>query len=178
MLTPIRRQRGMSLIEILTGLVLLAILMTIGLPQYFTYLQNQQLRSMSEGLAAGLQFARAEAVTRNTMNGVAFNLASGTDWTVTVVDTGEVLRSQRGAERMANAVVRPAAATVVFNALGRTANLAAGGAAQFDVEHVNGTGVCVPSGDMRCLRVNISASGGIRTCDPSRPAAATDPMGC
>ncbi len=183
MLTPILRQRrpgsgqrGFSIIEIMTSIVILAILLVIAMPQYFSYLQNQQIRSMSEGIAAGLQFARAEAVTRNTLSGVAFNMA-GADWTVTVVETGEVLRAQRGSERMANTVVAPAAATIVFNALGRSSNLAAGSTTQFDVTNPTG-GACVPSGEMRCLSVRVSASGGIRACDPSKPPAATDPMGC
>ena len=59
------RHRGFSLIEMLVGLVILALLLTFGMPQYAIFLANAKLRATTDNLANGLQTARAEAVNRN-----------------------------------------------------------------------------------------------------------------
>lgn len=61
----IRRQKGVSLIEVLIGIALLAVLMGLGMPQYATFLANARLRAAAEGISTGLSLARAEAVKRN-----------------------------------------------------------------------------------------------------------------
>jgi len=192
MLTPRRAQRGFTIIEIMVAIGLLAILMTLGLPQYFTYLQNQQIRSYAESVQAGLQLARAEGVSRNLPNSAQFVLA-GTDWQVigALPPPGggtEVVRQQSGTERTANvtATVTPAGVTTItFNGLGRVASpaLAANTRLWIDIRDPKG-GSCMEddaSSSMRCLAITVSQSGQIRMCDPSRDktaSAATDPLAC
>lgn len=60
------RQRGFSLIELMIGLTLVAMLLTFGMPSFTVWLQNTRIRSAAEALQSGLQLARAEAVRRNT----------------------------------------------------------------------------------------------------------------
>jgi type IV fimbrial biogenesis protein FimT len=191
MLTGRRAERGFTIIEIATALLLLAILMTLALPQYFTYMQNQQIRGYAEGVQAGLQLARAEAVSRNVTGGAWFTLAADNSWTVQANNplTGGVdtLRSQSGKERTANATptVTPAVTTVTFNGLGRLASpaLAANTRLWIDVRNPTG-GACMEddaTSSMRCLAITVSQSGQIRTCDPARDktgAAATDSLAC
>lgn len=192
MLTPRRAQRGFTIIEVMVAIGLLAILMTLGLPQYFTYLQNQQIRTYAEGVQGGLQLARAEAVSRNLPGGVQFILA-GSDWQVVApvpppIGGTEVVRQQSGTERTANitATVSPAGnTTVTFNGLGRVASpaLAANTRLWIDVRNPKG-GTCMEddaSSSMRCLAITVSQSGQIRMCDPARDktgSAATDPLAC
>ncbi|HEY9379822.1 MAG TPA: GspH/FimT family pseudopilin, partial [Burkholderiales bacterium] len=59
-------QRGFSLIELMIGLTLVAMLLTFGMPSFTVWLQNTRIRSAAEALQSGLQLARAEAVRRNT----------------------------------------------------------------------------------------------------------------
>jgi len=170
MLVRHARQRGFNIIEIAVAIAIVAILFTMGMPQYFTWLQNGQIRTAAEGVLVGLQFARAEAVSRNVPQGVRFSLA-GNSWTVTVVSTGEVLRSQSGAERTPNAAVAATPAgsdSVTFSGLGRVTLPA--NAVTVDVTNPTGGGCVAGAGDMRCLRILVSQNGAIRMCDPARPA--------
>jgi type IV fimbrial biogenesis protein FimT len=66
-----------------------------------------------------------------------------------------------------------------FTPLGRTtpATLPAGNVAVFDVSSASGT-CAAAGGDMRCLRVVVTAAGQIRMCDPAVPATSTDPRKC
>ncbi len=61
----IRRQQGVSLIEVIIGVALLAMLMGLGVPQYATFLANARLKAATDTLVSGLSLARAEAVKRN-----------------------------------------------------------------------------------------------------------------
>jgi len=60
-----RLQRGVSLIELLVGIAILALLMAFGVPQYATFLSNARIKASTDTLVSGLSMARAEAVKRN-----------------------------------------------------------------------------------------------------------------
>jgi type IV fimbrial biogenesis protein FimT len=169
MLATPRRQRGLNIIEIMIAIAIIGLLLTLAMPQYSIWLHNGQIRTTAEGVLTGLQFARAEAVSRNVTQGVRFSLVGG-DWTVTVVSTGEVLRSQSGKERTENAVVvaTPAGSDdVTFNGLGRVT--APANAVTVNVTNPTG-GICVKDGgEIRCLSIVVSQNGAIRMCDPAKP---------
>ena len=169
MLATRRRQRGLTIIEILIAIAIIGLLLTLAMPQYSVWLQNGQIRTAAEGVLTGLQFARAEAVSRNVPQGVRFSRLADNGWTVTVVSTGEVLRSQSGTERTANAVVAalPAGSDdVTFNGFGRV--VAPANAVTVEVTNPTG-GACVKvGGDMRCLSILVAQSGAIRMCDPAK----------
>lgn len=182
-MSPVRRQRGFNIIEFMTAFVLISLLMVLGMPQYATYMANSQIRSQAEGILAGLQFARAEAVSRNVLGGVQFQL-NGNDWSVVLPvtaerATAETLRSQSGKERMENASVAitpNGTTTLAFNGLGRLT--APNAAVTIEVTNSKG-GACTyvdASAPMRCLRVMVSTSGQVRMCDPAK--AAGDPQAC
>jgi len=58
-------QRGFTLVELLVGLTLLAVLLGLGVPAMGTYLQNSKLASAAASYYSGLQIARTEAIRRN-----------------------------------------------------------------------------------------------------------------
>lgn len=62
---PLDRSRGVTLIELLVGLAIFAILLLFSMPAYQEWMQNLQIRSMADGLQNGLQIARNEAIKRN-----------------------------------------------------------------------------------------------------------------
>ena len=196
-----KRPYGFTLIELLITLAVFALLLMIGLPSMTTWLQNQQIRTSAEGLQAGLQLARAEALRRNapvrfqlvdTLTAACALFDRGTNWIVSINDpTGLcdvpesdaaaplTIQKRSGAEGTPNAVVRgwsgPAAATTVtFNGLGRVTG--AGAITQIDVTNASGR-LCQPAGAMRCLRLNISSGGQVRMCDPA-VTDNTDPRFC
>lgn len=198
----LRAHAGMSLIELLIGLVIFGLLMMIGLPNMAIWLNNSQIRSTGETMLAGLQLARTEAVKRNQV--VRFQMVSdltsgcvistgGKSWVVSLddpagacdaaphdVNAPRVIQSRSGDEGTPRTVlVGTPAATVHFNGLGRVTS--PGGAANLSQilisNPVGGTCEHVDGGAMRCLRINISVGGEARMCDPA-VTDATDPRIC
>ena len=95
---------GFSLIELMITLAVLGMLIMIALPNMGTWIQNTQIRTAAEGMQAGLQLARAEALKRNTT--VRFQLvdtltsacavsATGRNWVVSLGDASGAVRCGR-----------------------------------------------------------------------------------
>jgi len=173
--SPRSLQRGFSIIELMVAVAIIAVLMTFGMPVYSTWMQNSQLRASAESIMAGLNHARSEAVRANNAAGVRFSLTAGNAWSVAEVSTGTVLQQGGGLDLAKNAVVTSDGATdIVFTPLGQT-NPAV--TLNIDVTHLDPAQACVPSGKIRCLRVQVRSGGLVRMCDPSIGAAG-DPRTC
>ncbi len=89
------RVRGFTIVELMVTVTVLALLMLLGAPSFSNWLQNSQIRTAAEGVLAGAQLARAEAVRRNTP--VRFQLTdnltaacalsnAGRNWVVSLLD--------------------------------------------------------------------------------------------
>ena len=190
--------RGATLVELMIGLTIVALLMAMGAPSFFTWIQNSQIRTSAEAIQNGLYLARGEAVRRNTTTRFQMTTtldsscalsASGTNWVVSLDDPSgacdsaasdtvlpRIIQVRPAAEGTANAVVAAGQSTIIFNGLGRVTPVPAG---NIDIDITNPTGgACATSTTtgMRCLRVRVSTGGQIRMCDPL--AASTDPRGC
>jgi len=75
------QQRGFSLIELMLGIGILAILMGVGIPSYQGFVKNNCMTTSSTTLVSSLQFARAEAIKQRADISVVANTVSGTtDW--------------------------------------------------------------------------------------------------
>ena len=196
MLRPGHLLGGITLIELMIGLAIIALLFALGTPSFLTWIQNTQIRTTAEAIQNGLQLARAEAVRRNAT--VRFVLVSnvtaacapsttGAGWVVSQDDpTGacdsaasdtvapRIVQMRSAAEGSGNAVVAASQAVVIFNGLGRVTPVPAG---NIDIDITNPAGgACAAAGPMRCLRIRVSTGGQIRMCDPV--LASTDPQGC
>jgi len=176
-----RTQAGMSLIEMMIGLVILGLLIMIGLPNMNIWLNNSQIRTAGETMLAGLTLARVEAVRRNQV--VRLQLVSdltagcvistsGTSWVVSLDDpTGlcdaapkepapgdpppRIIQNRSGAEGSARAALAATPAGVVyFNGLGRLTS---------------------PGGAANMTRIDISNPGG-GACE--NPDGSGGPMRC
>lgn len=60
------RQFGFSIIELLVGIVIVGILLSVASTSYDGWIQNQQIRTATDSILNGLQVARSEAVKNNT----------------------------------------------------------------------------------------------------------------
>lgn len=82
-----KNQRGVSLIELIIGIVVLSLVLALGMPSFSAWVQNTQTRTAAESILNGLQLARNEAVRRNA--NVRFSLTNGSGkvaWQVGCVD--------------------------------------------------------------------------------------------
>jgi len=101
--------RGFTIIELMIGLGIVALLMAIGLPAFRDLLANAKIRNTAEALQAGLQLARSEAITRNrpvqfllfgdedytpAQAGLVTENTAGPHWLIRVQDPTTLLWSQ------------------------------------------------------------------------------------
>lgn len=198
MLRIAHSQHGTTLVELLIGLAIIAVLFSLGSPAFFSWIQNSQIRTAAEAIQNGLHLARGEAVRRNTS--VRFQLTSTVTATCALSTTGgswvvsqdnpagacnstpsdtvapRIIQIRSSAEGSSNAAVAAGQATIIFNGLGRVTPVPAG---DIDIDITNPTGgACATAATdgMRCLRIRVSTGGQIRMCNPI--LAATDPQGC
>ena len=143
---------GFTMIELMIGLVILAILLSLGMPAFTWILEISRTKAAASGFSIGLQRARAEAISRNTP--VTFT-PSGAGWTMSA--GGADFDTKDGGESSGGSVTVTPNTAVVFNGLGRAAP-----AVDFDFSGFSGCG-----GEIRCLRVRVSAGGQVRVCDPA-----------
>lgn len=78
---PLRRdkaQRGLTLIELMIGLGILAVLMSLAVPSFQTYLQRQRLKAAAQTLELDLKEARYEAARQGRPIHLSWD--AGPDW--------------------------------------------------------------------------------------------------
>ena len=190
----LNRQGGMSLIELMIGIVVLGILLALGAPTFSRWTQSSQIRNSAEAIHNGLMLARAEAVRRNTT--VRFQFVTTTTSACALSDTGanwvvsldspagacdaapsdnvapRIVQVRSAAEGSRNAAVNAGGVSeITFNGTGQ-----ASVAAAINVTNPAG-GTCAPGGPMRCMRVTVATGGQVRMCDPARTDP-TDPQRC
>lgn len=169
-----RRQRGFSLIEVMVALALVVLAMLLGLPAFTSTLASMRVRAVAEGMLAGIQTARTEAVRRNQQVAFRLDAETGGGWSVLLVNDGSTLQAKPASEGGSVNVQADLDTTLNFNNLGqRTAPV--GGVLTFSLTNPGG-GDCQPSGSIRCLSLLVQPSGEVRLCDPQR--AAPDPQAC
>jgi type IV fimbrial biogenesis protein FimT len=156
-------KRGFSLIELMIGVAILAILLSAVIPSFKVWIQNAKIRTAAESLKNGLQLARLEAIRRNER--VFFSLV-GTDstWSVqTVAASGVPIQSRSSAEGSSNV-------TLTITPLNPD------GSSAITSMVVGLPTAILSTSEMRTLNIYIGTGGQIRSCDPYFPSS--DPRGC
>jgi type IV fimbrial biogenesis protein FimT len=175
-----RFQAGISLIEVMVSLGILAILLGLGLPSFRAYLQNTQTRSAAESIMNGLQTTRNESIRRNAT--YEFTIHNQTAWDICPAATDTypcptsrlMMRDQNETPNAVSTVAPAGADTVAFNGLGRVIPNA-NGTASLTLINVSNPLVTTAQG-ARPLRILILPGGAMRLCDPA--VAAGDPRAC
>lgn len=171
-----KRHSGFTLVELMISVAVLAILASLALPEFKTWIANSRIRTAAETIRSGLQLARNEAVRRNT--NVEFILGPGAGWTVQVanpVTSIQVKPEAEGTSDMAITKTPSTATTVTFSSLGRVVTNAGGSATITQIDVDAPTSV-IPASASRELRITISSGGQVKMCDPS--VASGDPRSC
>jgi len=189
-------QRGFTMVELLVGITILAMLLALGAPAMGTYMQNSKLGSAASSYTSGAQLARAEAIRRNVRTelvltdqpiapGDIANLAvaapTGRNWVARAASGASflLLEARAGSEgegsivgnhvQISGAASAPGVWTglIPFNGFGATAD---GAAYSIDIKNPS-AGVCLADGGkIMCRRITISPGGQIVACLPGLPA--------
>lgn len=77
-LLRIKKYDGFSLIELVVVLVVVGILIIVAIPSFFKYLQMNNISQNAQKLYYNLQYARSEAIKKNTTVFVVFQ--TGSNW--------------------------------------------------------------------------------------------------
>lgn len=183
--STLRYRQGLTLIELMVTLAILAIVLMVGFPEVATAIRNSQMRSAVEVMSTALQTARNEAVKRNLPVVASYR---ATDVTVTFTDTnpsspnvGQVTTILPATPYGTNINPIPVV-DITFNALGQATDslgVLTGVPATnyvFSPTHIAGTCETV-GGTIRCLNIVLQRSGQSRVCDP-KLIFANDPRGC
>ena len=185
------KRRGFTIIELMVTIAVLSILLMVGLPSYSIWMHNMRIRGAAEAVQNGLQIARATAIARNTQVSLVFPADGNLSYMIysvisptnmpadfrapgAEVDIYRRYNQQEGSSNASVTMTPAGSYMVTFGSLGqRLSNPDGSGIpTQIDV----GSAV---SGDpaIRPLRIQISAGGATKTCDPAVTDAA-DPRKC
>ena len=199
-------RRGFTLIEALVVLTIVGVMLAYGVPAFTTWLSNTRIRGTAESILSGLQYAKAEAASRNQQ--VRFQLVtnlttactrttSGASWVVDLVDaTNDSVESN--CQLDANDT-NPVAPSILVKKAAREGAVGISVTASNNVTEVvfNGLGRLTPvpadeieysitgpdagacresGGAETCMRILVSPAGQIRMCSDSYPTG--DPQRC
>lgn len=183
---------GFTLIEVLVGLAILGVLLALGLPAFSTAMVNSKIRASASSFHAAAQFARTEAIRRNSvvelilttdaptvMNEDTVNVAlTGPNWMVRAPGAPAGSRFLQGKSAneggaSGSVVVTGNVSQLAFDGLGAST----AGAATFSFTSTTGGACASASGPVRCLDVRVSASGQTQLCDPAITAV-SDSRAC
>jgi type IV fimbrial biogenesis protein FimT len=165
------RQRGLSLIELMIAIAMLALVMGLGLPSMLEMVDGNRVARQATWLQSDLRLARAEAVRRGAPvamctstngSGCTANSSWRDGWIVFSNRLGdgnfnagsgdEILRVQPAWSGTDTAVTTPDAARVAFNAEGFSANLR-GGNTTITIKPHSGS-----ERSTRCLVLNLAGT--------------------
>jgi type IV fimbrial biogenesis protein FimT len=173
------REKGFSLIEVAIVMVIIALVLTFGLPGFAEWSQNTQIRATAESIHGGLQVARTEAVRRNIRIELVLNGVTGTEgvtgWVVReAANNANIIQSKPDNESSSRVTVisTPSnVATVTFDGTGRSP------AGTINMTQIDVDSAALSATASRDLRIVISPGGQIRMCDPTVTASG-DPRRC
>jgi type IV fimbrial biogenesis protein FimT len=199
-----KNQRGLTLVELLMAVAIVAILLMVGVPALGGWVKNAQVRTTANAIQDGLQLARAEAVRMNKL--VRFQLtstiddscaasASSSNWVVSLYDpTGACatpttatfvcvgadpcIAQVHSAGEGGGGTVNASQSLVCFNGLGQQSS-SCGTPTAVTIRVTNSSGgACMPAGNIKCMNVQVSTAGQIHMCDAALTYSATTPTGC
>lgn len=156
------RRRGLTLIELMIGLAIMAVLMSLAVPSLGQYLQRQRLKATAQGLEADLKEARFEAARRGSAVGVVFN--GGADWCYAITTSPDCdcrvqqacrLKTVRGSDlrglnllQSSNTRFDPASGTTGYSGSAATWGISSGEQLRVNVSALGRASVCLVNGAM------------------------------
>lgn len=159
------KQAGFSLIELLIGIAIVAVLIATAMPGLKEWILNTKTRTAAESIQNGMQRARAEAVARNT--NVTFTMGVNSAWTISVVNPASIIESRSDGDGSKDVTIVSVggANTITFSGLGTV------GIPNFQPNNLDGSppitqiDLSIPGGT-KTYRNIIGAGGNSKMCQP------------
>lgn len=159
-------QRGFTIIELLTVLVIVCVLAAVAMPSFRAILINQRLAATTSDLVSALNIARAEAIKQSQIVKVTpVNSDWDKGWKVTPESTTTALRTF---EQLDPSITRD---TSLGDGFSNAVTYDSNGFARDAITGKFGGNGCLTfkAETQRRMSVIISASGRPRSCDPDKP---------
>jgi type IV fimbrial biogenesis protein FimT len=160
---------GVTLVELLVALAVLAILATAAVPAFTTLIERHQLRGAANALYSDLLLARGEALRRNAPVGVAFGDGPAGAWCHAVTDGGACDCFAAGACALAGAPGRVARGSDFPRVSLATRFAPAHGAVFNPARGTANPGTAHLSGAAGSIDVVVSSLGRVRLCAEGVP---------
>lgn len=186
---------GFTLVELMVTVSLAALLASLAIPAFRTWISNAKVRASTEAVMSQMRLAQAEAVKRYrrvvlyrttaTSCGTTPNAsAGGNTWVIKTIalytgDAEEVAQCSNLSDTAAATTIGGPTA-ICFSTSGwpvAVDNPNIGGTACA----LNGSVVSFPvsaTGSDRTLQVNVSVGGAVRMCDTAKSYSTDNPDGC
>jgi type IV fimbrial biogenesis protein FimT len=179
---------GFTLIELMIGIAIAALLIFLAAPSFTTFLRNSEIRSTSESIINGLRAAKTEAARQNRR--VMFSLAGGNSasWAINLVndpvDCADPVSppiqsyAKEEAGKNSKVTVTPNKLAVCFDGVGRVLNQGTPGDHIMSID-IESSVAC----EARPLRIVVDDADkatprGLRMCDPNPNLPTGDPRYC
>lgn len=159
---------GLTLIELMVTVAVLAVGLSLAAPSFTQQIGNYRLRAASESIINGLNYARAEAVRRNSPVSFALN-ASGSGWAVAQVSPATALQSRADGDSPG--------ITTTSSTTSRTVTFTATGFVDNSGVRMSRIDIASTAANTETRRIDIFGGGLIRVCDPGVTTAG-DPRRC
>lgn len=191
-LIRLRHRRGVTLVELLIGILIAGILLTIGVPMMQDYILMQRLKGINAQIVTDLQYARGEAAARNEYVHMRFLANDATScYVIYTTSTELATRAARcdcrtGSESVCAAGATPIRTQRMPSGDGVRTRTPEGQVTVFAFDHVSGGIRSVASDffggpvdqfvvesyidDSRVLRNTVGESGRVSVCAPSSTA--------
>jgi type IV fimbrial biogenesis protein FimT len=173
-----RPARGFTLVELMIGLAIIAILMLLAMPTLSTMRGNARIRNTAESIAHGMKLAQVEAIKRN--RNVELQITPAVGWRIVDPDIaiGGVVQDEPFAATNVVVDVNPPGATMLtYSGMGTyvAPNPSDGSA---PITFVDVTSPTTP--DQKELRVVVGPLLGqaVKVCDPDFTVGADPVFGC
>ncbi len=155
-----RQRKGITLIELLVMLAIVLISTLLAIPLFTSLMQYYRITTAADELYSTLQYARTEAVKRNTS--VYVSVTTGDTWCYGI-NTGSTCSCSTAGSCNLGSVSAPSAQLLTLSATGLTSN-----AFYFDNTHGGANNAVTLTftlyGQSSLITTSISRLGNIQTC--------------
>lgn len=178
---PTLKSQGFSMIELMIGIVIFSLTISMGVSSYRTWIQNTQIRNAAESIRNGLLRTRSEAVKNNT--NIFFMLGANSSWIVasgtppstfpsdcTSTAFIDCRMSSEGSKNVTRTVL-PAAATILT--YGNLGTVVANTNGSPSLTQIDLDSSILSAQDSRNLRITIGVGGNVKMCDPNLASGTT-----